>query len=75
MAGGPLAEESSLSPTVRSGLVQCSDPIDDAGVAVVRIHQATLGKHLPSIERAAAGLRLLGRQEIFNGPYSARGRS
>ena len=65
-----------MRPSVRCGLVQCSDPITDEPVPVARIQQATLDNHLPLIEQvAAAGVPTLCPQEIFSGPHSARGHS
>ena len=59
-----------MSPTVRCGLVQCSNPINDESVPVARIQQAMLDKHIPFITEAAArGVQILCLQEIFNGPY------
>ena len=49
-----------MSPTVRCGLVQCSNPINDESVPVAKIQQAMLDKHLPFIEKAAAaGVQIL----------------
>jgi beta-ureidopropionase len=59
-----------MSPTVRCGLIQCSNPINDESVPVARIQQAMLDKHLPLIADAAKrGVQILCLQEIFNGPY------
>ena len=59
-----------MSPTVRCGLVQCSNPINDESVPVARIQQAMLDKHIPFITDAARrGVQILCLQEIFNGPY------
>lgn len=59
-----------MSPTVRCGLIQCSNPINDESVPVARIQQAMLDKHLPMVADAAArGVQILCLQEIFNGPY------
>jgi beta-ureidopropionase len=59
-----------MSPTVRCGLIQCSNPINDESVPVARIQQAMLDKHIPFISEAAArGVQILCLQEIFNGPY------
>jgi beta-ureidopropionase len=55
---------------VRSGLIQCSNPINDESQPVAKIQQAMLEKHLPMIEDAAKkGVQILCLQEIFNGPY------
>ncbi len=51
-------------------MIQCSNPINDESVSVQKIQQAMLDKHLPMIEDAAKkGVKILGLQEIFNGPY------
>jgi beta-ureidopropionase len=63
-------EPDDMSPTVRCGLIQCSNPINDESVPVARIQQAMLDKHLPMVADAAArGVQILCLQEIFNGPY------
>ncbi len=59
-----------MSPTVRCGLIQCANPVNDESVSVAKIQQAMLDKHIPFIEAAAAkGVQILCLQEIFNGPY------
>jgi N-carbamoylputrescine amidase len=59
-----------MTQTVRCGLIQCSNPINDESVPVADIQKAMLDKHLPMIEDAAAkGVQILCLQEIFNGPY------
>ena len=59
-----------MSPTVRCGLVQCSNPINDESVPVARIQHEMLDKQIPFITEAAArGVQILCLQEIFNGPY------
>ncbi len=59
-----------MSQIVRCGLIQCANPINDESVPVKKIQQAMLDKHLPMIEDAAKkGVKILGLQEIFNGPY------
>jgi beta-ureidopropionase len=56
--------------TVRCGLIQLSNPVNDESVPVADIQKAMLDKHLPYIEEAAAkGVQILCLQEIFNGPY------
>ena len=55
---------------VKSGLIQCSNPINDESQPVEKIQKAMLEKHLPLIEEAAKkGVQILCLQEIFNGPY------
>jgi beta-ureidopropionase len=59
-----------MSQIVRCGLIQCANPINDESVPVKKIQEAMLEKHLPMIEDAAKkGVKILGLQEIFNGPY------
>lgn len=59
-----------MNPTVRCGLIQCSNPINDESVPVKKIQQAMLDKHIPFIEQAGKrGVQILCLQEIFNGPY------
>jgi len=59
-----------MSQTVRCGLIQCSNPVNDEDLPVAQIQQAMLDKHLPLIDKAGqAGVQILCLQEIFNGPY------
>ncbi len=59
-----------MSRTVRCGLIQCANPINDESVPVDEIKRAAFEKHLPFIEKAGAdGVRILCMQEIFDGPY------
>jgi len=63
-----------MSNTVRCGLIQCSNPINDESVPVATIQKAMLDKHVPFIEEAAKkGVQILCLQEIFNGPYFCPG--
>ena len=56
--------------TVRCGLIQLSNPINDESVPVADIQKAMLDKHIPYIEEAGKkGVQILCLQEIFNGPY------
>ena len=56
--------------TVRCGLIQLSNPINDESVPVADIQKAMLDKHIPYIEEAGQkGVQILCLQEIFNGPY------
>jgi beta-ureidopropionase len=56
--------------SVRCGLIQCANPLNDESKTVAEIQQAMLDKHLPMIEQAARkGVQILCLQEIFNGPY------
>jgi beta-ureidopropionase len=62
------------SRTVRCGLIQASNPINDESKPVAVIQQAMLDKHIPMIEEAAKrGVKILCLQEIFNGPYFCPG--
>ena len=55
---------------VRSGLIQCSNPLNDETRSVAEIQEAMFQKHLPLIEQAGQrGVQILCLQEIFNGPY------
>src|SRR2546422_9206396 len=55
---------------VVGGLIQMSNPINDANAPVNKIAEAMLEKHLPYIEEAGKqGVQLLCLQEVFNGPY------
>jgi N-carbamoylputrescine amidase len=59
-----------MSKLVKCGLIQCSNPLNDETKPVAEIQMAMLDKHLPFIESAAKqGVKILGLQEIFNGPY------
>ena len=43
-----------MATTVRAGLIQCSNPINDETVPIKKVQQAMLDKHLPLIAQAAA---------------------
>jgi beta-ureidopropionase len=59
-----------MATTVRCGLIQASNPINDESQPVAKIQKAMLDKHLPLIEEAGKkGVQILCLQEIFNGPY------
>jgi N-carbamoylputrescine amidase len=59
-----------MSRTVKCGLIQCANPINDESRPVAEIQSAMFEKHLPFIHEAGLkGLQILGLQEIFNGPY------
>jgi N-carbamoylputrescine amidase len=56
--------------TVKCGLIQMSNPINDESRPVAEIQSAMFEKHLPMIEEAGRkGVGILCLQEIFNGPY------
>jgi N-carbamoylputrescine amidase len=55
---------------VKSGLIQCANPLNDEARPVAEIQAAMLEKHLPFIHEAGKqGVQILCLQEIFNGPY------
>jgi beta-ureidopropionase len=55
---------------VKSGLIQCHNPLNDESRPVAEIQQAALDHHIPFIEEAGEkGVQILCLQEIFNGPY------
>src|SRR5258706_1001489 len=55
---------------VVGGLIQMSNPINDANAPVAKISDAMLEKHLPYIEEAGKrGVQILYVQEVSNGPY------
>lgn len=56
--------------TVRGGLIQCKNPLNDESATVALIKEKALAAHLPFIEEAGnKGVQILCLQEIFNGPY------
>ena len=60
--------------TVKVGLIQASNPVNDENTPVADIQEAMFLKHLPYIEAAGEqGVQILGLQEIFNGPYFCPG--
>ena len=55
---------------VTGGLIQASNPINDADASIETIRDAMVDKHLPLIDEAGKrGVQVLCLQEIFNGPY------
>ncbi len=59
-----------MARIVKSGLIQCKNPINDESVPVHKIQQAALEHHIKFIEDAGKqGVQILCLQEIFNGPY------
>jgi N-carbamoylputrescine amidase len=63
-----------VGKTVKSGLIQCSNPINDETRPVAEIQKAAFEKHLGFIEEAGRkGVQILCLQEIFNGPYFCPG--
>ena len=58
------------SKTVRCGLIQCSNPLNDETRSIADIQAAMVEKHINYIEDAGKkGVQILCLQEIFNGPY------
>jgi beta-ureidopropionase len=59
-----------MERTVRIGLIQTANPINDNTTPIEEVKEAGLQRHLPLIEQAGeAGVQVLGLQEIFNTPY------
>ncbi|EDM80712.1 beta-alanine synthase [Plesiocystis pacifica SIR-1] len=59
-----------MPETVRCGLIQCANPINDESKPVAEIAEAMVQKHIPMIEQAGEkGVQILCLQEVFNGPY------
>jgi N-carbamoylputrescine amidase len=63
-----------MAKSVKCGLIQCSNPINDESRSVAEVQSAMFDKHLPFIHDAGKkGVKILGLQEIFNGPYFCPG--
>ena len=63
-----------MARIVKSGLIQCSNPVNDESRPVAEIQTAMFEKHLPFIHDAGKrGVQILCLQEIFNGPYFCPG--
>lgn len=59
-----------MARTVRGGLIQCANALNDADASVREIKERAMAAHLPFIEQAGKdGVQLLCLQEIFTGPY------
>jgi N-carbamoylputrescine amidase len=59
-----------MARIVKSGLIQCANPINDESRPVAEIQAAMFEKHLPWLHEAGKqGVQILCMQEIFNGPY------
>ena len=55
---------------VRCGMIQMSNPLNDADASVEDVRDAMVAKHIPMIEEAGErGVQILALQEMFNGPY------
>jgi beta-ureidopropionase len=56
--------------SIKCGLIQCANPLNDESRPVAEIQAAMFEKHLPLVHDAGQrGVKILGLQEIFNGPY------
>jgi len=67
---GSAVHTESTARTVRCGLIQMSNPVNDEAASVADVRDAMLEKHLPFIEKAGEkGVQILCLQEVFNGPY------
>ncbi|WP_428268254.1 nitrilase-related carbon-nitrogen hydrolase, partial [Haliangium sp.] len=59
-----------MARKIIGGLIQMSNPINEADAPVDKVAQAMVDKHLPLIEEAGnKGVQILCLQEMFNGPY------
>jgi N-carbamoylputrescine amidase len=59
-----------MARTVVGGLIQLSNPLNDANASVAAVREAMYEKHLPYIDEAGRkGVQILCLQEVFNGPY------
>jgi beta-ureidopropionase len=59
-----------MTRVVKCGLIQCSNAVNDESRPVAEIQAAMFEKHLPFIhDSGKRGVKILGLQEIFNGPY------
>jgi len=59
-----------LARTLKAGLIQCSNALNDPGAPVEKVKAAAFAKHVPLLEAAGkAGVQVLCLQELFDGPY------
>ena len=59
-----------MQRTVKAGLIQCHNALNEPEAGVEKIKQAALDKHLPLIEQAGKqGVQILCLQELWLGPY------
>ena len=59
-----------MTRSIKGGLIQCANPINDESRPVAEIQAAMFEKHLPFIDSAGQqGVQVLCLQEVFNGPY------
>ena len=55
---------------VKSGLIQCSLPVQEGEASPEEIKRQMFEKHIPFVEEAGKqGVQILCLQEIFNTPY------
>ena len=63
-----------MARVVKCGLIQCANVVNDESRPVAEVQKAMFERHIPFIEDAAKkGVKILGLQEIFNGPYFCPG--
>src|SRR5262245_19595434 len=59
-----------MARKVICGLIQYSNPVNDANASIEKIRKAMHEKHLTYVHEAGKkGVQILGLQEIYNGPY------
>jgi len=59
-----------MAEIIKCGLIQCANQINDNTTPVAEVKEAMFQAHIPLIEKAGdSGVKILGLQEIFNGPY------
>ena len=59
-----------MGKTVKAGLIQCINPVNDDDASLEEVQEAAVRKHIGFIEKAGQqGVQVLCLQELFNGPY------
>ncbi|MHC4778052.1 MAG: nitrilase-related carbon-nitrogen hydrolase [Planctomycetota bacterium] len=59
-----------MGKTVKGGLIQCINPVNEESASLDEIREAAVEKHVKFIEKAGEqGVQILCLQELFNGPY------
>jgi N-carbamoylputrescine amidase len=59
-----------MGKTVKAGLIQCINPVNDDDTPLAEVSEAAVRKHIGFIEKAGQqGVQVLCLQELFNGPY------
>ncbi|MHA2292186.1 MAG: nitrilase-related carbon-nitrogen hydrolase [Candidatus Hodarchaeales archaeon] len=59
-----------MARMIKSGLIQCSLPMQEGEGSIEEIKEAMFQKHIPFIEEAGEkGIQILCLQEVFNTPY------